>query len=477
MKQVAHLVDEGSFEPVADGLSTADPLGFPGYLEAMSRVRERSESDESVVAGPARIGGIEVELAAFDFSFFGGSVGEVAGERVARALERAAARRVPFVVRLTTGGSRMQEGMRSLVQMARVASARIAFEAAAQPFVVVLADPTTGGPYASIGSLADVTIAEAEARIGFAGPRLVESFTGRRLAGSHSAETALRAGLVDSVVPQDAIGRTVAHALGVLGPDDPQPVERPAPVTAGAASGWEVVQAARAPDRPRGPELLSHTLDTHLVLQGDRAGREDPSLAVALGRLRGRRVLMMALDRSTAPGPAAYRKARRALDIARRLRLPVVTLVDTPGANPSETSENAGIASEIARLIEAMLRVDVVVLCVVTGEGGSGGALAFAVGDRILAYAGSAFSVIAPESAAEILWRDSRRAREAADVLKLSSFELVRLGIADEVVAEPLTSDSLASTVAYHLHSLTSMRGPGSDLVAARLERWRARAE
>ena len=182
---------------------------------------------------------------------------------------------------------------------------------------------------------------------------------------------------------------------------------------------------------------------------------------------------MMALDRSTAPGPAAYRKARRALDIARRLRLPIVTLIDTPGANPSEASENAGIASEIARLIEAMLRANVPVLGIITGEGGSGGALAFALGDRLLAYAGSAFSVIAPESAADILWRDSTRAQEAANLLKLSAFELERLGIADEVVAEPLSADSLASVVAYHLQSLTSKRGPSGELAAARLERWR----
>lgn len=476
MKAVEHVVDEGSFEPVADDLSTSDPLGFPGYLDAMSLTRERSEADESVLAGPARIGGIAVELAAFDFSFFGGSVGDVAGERVARALERATERRVPFVLRLATGGSRMQEGMLSLVQMARVASARIAFEAAAQPYVTVFADPTTGGPFASIGSLADVTIAEAGARIGFAGPRLVESFTGRRLAGSHSAETALGAGLVDAVVPPLEVGRTVAHVLGILTPDDPQPLDPPPPAPPEHISGWDAVQTARSSARPRGSELLREALDSHAILQGDRAGREDPAIAVALGRLRGRRLMMMALDRSTAPGPAAYRKARRAVDIAHRLRLPIVTLIDTPGANPSEVSENAGIASEIARLIEAMLRVDVPVLNVATGEGGSGGALAFGVGDRLLAYSGSAFSVIAAEYAAEILWRDSTRAREAADLLKVSAFELERLGIADEVVAEPLTAGSLASVVAYHLQSLTSERGPGDDLVTTRLKRWRRSA-
>ncbi|MGH2751924.1 MAG: carboxyl transferase domain-containing protein [Actinomycetota bacterium] len=473
MKAVAHLVDPGSFEPVSDGLTTVDPLGFPGYLDAMARARARSEADESVAAGPARIGGIEVELAAFDFTFFGGSVGEVAGERVARALERATERRVPFVLRLATGGSRMQEGMRSLVQMARAVAARIGFEAAAQPFVVVLADPTTGGPFASIGSLADVTIAEEKARIGFAGPRLVEAFTGRRLAGSHSAETALAAGLLDAVVPSVEVGRTVAHVLEVLAPDRPSSVSRPPVGAMEEPSGWETVRSARSDARPTGPGLLRDALDAHVLLQGDRAGREDPAVAVALGRLAGRRLLMVGLDRSMAPGPAAYRKVRRTLEIARRLRLPVVTLIDTPGANPSEVSENAGIASEIAQLLRAKLRAEVPVLGVVIGEGGSGGALAFAVGDRLVAYAGSIFSVIAPESAAEILWRDATRADEAANLLKIGAFDLVRLGIADEVVAEPLTPASLATVVAYHLESLCSNWRAGDDPAPARIKRWR----
>lgn len=475
MKAVEHLVDEGSFEPVADGLSTADPLGFPGYLDAMGRTRARSGTDESVGAGPARIGGIEVEVAAFDFSFFGGSVGEVAGERIARTLERAAERRVPFVLRTATGGSRMQEGMRSLAQMPRVASARIAFEAGAQPYVVVLADPTTGGPYASIGSLADVTIAEEGARIGFAGPRLVERFTGRRLSGSHSAETALANGLVDAVVPGGEIGRTVAHVLAVLAPDEPSPVDPPPTGPSPEVAGWDALAAARSPARPSAPSLLADALDGHVVLQGDRAGREDPSLVVALGRLAGRRLLMMALDRTTPPGPAAYRKAVRALAIARRLRLPVVTLVDTRGANPAEASENAGIAPAIAQLIAEMLRADVPVLSIITGEGGSGGAIALAIGDRVVAYAGSVFSVIAPESAAEILWRDEARAEVAADLLKITAADLERLGIADEIVPEPLTPGSLRSVVAYHLDSLGTNR-TGGELSAARLKRWRNRA-
>ena len=474
MKAVKHLVDEGSFEPVADGLSTADPLDFPGYLDAMGRTRARSGTDESVSAGPAHIGGIEVEVAAFDFSFFGGSVGEVAGERIARTLERATERHVPFVLRTATGGSRMQEGILSLAQMPRVVSARIAFEEAAQPYIVVFADPTTGGPFASIGSLADVTIAEQGARVGFAGPRLVERFTGRQVSGSHSAETALANGLVDAVVPINEVGRTVAHVLSVLAPDEPEAVSAPPTGPTPEITGLDALATARAPTRASAPSLLADALDSHVVLQGDRAGREDPALVVALGRLGGRRLLMMALDRSTPPGAAAYRKAVRVLAIARRLRLPVVTLIDTRGANPAEASENAGLASAIAQLIAEMLRADVPVLSVITGEGGSGGAIALSIADRVVAYAGSVFSVIAPESAAEILWRDEARSELAADLLKITALDLVRLGIADEIVPEPLTPDSLRSVVAYHLEALETDKG--GDLASARMKRWRNRA-
>lgn len=473
MKAVEHLVDEDSWQPVADALSTSDPLAWPGYPEAVARARSRSGVDESVVAGPARIGGIEVEVAAFDFSFLGGSNGEVAGERIAHALERATERETPFVLRTETGGSRMQEGMRSLVQMPRLVAARIAFERAAQPFIAVLGDPTTGGPFASIASLGDVTIAESDALIGFAGPRLVEAFTGRRVIGSHSAQSALAAGLVDAVVPAAEVGRTIAHVLGVLVPDDPAAAKAPAPVDpTDEVRGRDAVRSARSDDRPTGPQLLGNALDAHALLQGDRAGREDPAVAVALGRIAGRRVLMTALDRTMSPGPAAYRKTRRALAIAERLRLPVVTLIDTPGANPSEASESSGIASEIARLFTDLLRVNVPVLSVVTGEGGSGGALAFATGDRLLAYAGSIFSVVGPESAAEILWRNPARAGEAADLLKLTAFDLVRLGIADDVVAEPLTPESLRRVVAYHLEPMCAQWERGDDLSSARIKRW-----
>ena len=472
---VSNLVDDGSFDPARDDLKTSDPLGFPGYAELIPMEAKDAGSDESVVYGAATIAGTEVEVAAFSFPFFGGSMGEVAGERLARSMERAAARAVPFVLRTATGGARMQEGMAALVQMPKVVAARFAVAEKHVPFIAVLGDPTTGGVLASIASLADVTIAEAGATIGFAGPRVVEMVTGTAPgAGSHSAATALGNGLVDAVVEAGDVRATLERVLGVLRPDEPEAAAEPQTATGSAPEdGWSAIQAARSPDRVDAPTLLRAICPENIGLHGDRAGADDPALVVAIGRVLGRRVLAMATDRAELPGPAAYRLARRGLRVAERLQIPVITLIDTRGADPSEESEAGGIASEIAQLFAAMLVTEVPIIACVTGEGGSGGALAFATGDRVVAYDDAIFSVIGPEAAATILWRDASRAAEAARALRLTASDLHAFGIADALLPGPPEAGSLAAALAYHLDRIgwTS----GHDLVVARANRWRNR--
>jgi acetyl-CoA carboxylase carboxyl transferase subunit beta len=465
------LTDPGTFRPVSDGLAARDPLGFPGYGDALEAAAAKSGLDEAVVCGPAAIGGYEVELALFSFAFMGGSMGEVVGERLARALERATDRRVPFVLATATGGARMQEGMRALVQMPKLVSARRALAQARVPYIAVLGNPTTGGVLASLGALADVTIAEAGATIGFAGPRVARAATGRPLsARSHSAESAYDHGLVDALAPRDELAGTIARALDVLAPDDPEPVTADPPSIKGSPpDAWAAISAARRPQRARAPELARAMCSPSFELRGDRVGSADPALYAALGRVLGRRCLVLALDREHAPGPGAYRSARRVLAIATRLELPVVTLIDTRGADPGEDSEAGGIAWEIAATFEALLSAPVPVVAVVTGEGGSGGALALACGDLLYAYQGAVFSVIAPELAAEILWRDVRRADEAARLLKPSAPDLAALGIADGLLPEPPEPHLLARVVAGALDRLA-----GRSFPADRLARWRS---
>jgi acetyl-CoA carboxylase carboxyl transferase subunit beta len=468
------LLDLDSWRPVPDDLSSSDPLDFPGYPGALEE-RKVSPEDESVKAGPGLVSGLDVEYALFDFGFFGGSMGEVSGERLARSMERAAAARVPFLLRTATGGARMQEGMRSLIQMPKVIVARIALAEAQVPFVAILGNPTTGGVFASLASLADVTIAEAEATIGFAGPRVAERFMGHRLPhGSHTAESAFMSGLVDEVVDPDELRDFVTSILMTFLPDKPLEVPPPPEPANERIDEWEAVLRARDEDRPLAHELILEIAESLVVLHGDRVGGVDPAVDIALARIAGRKAVVLALDRQRSPGPAAFREARRAIEIAVRLGLPIVSIVDTPGADPSADSESAGIAGEIARTFQALLSAPVPTLSVVTGEGGSGGALAFCATDVLLAYENSVFSVIGPELAAEILWRDSERGPEAARLLKVSAADLLRLGIADGLVPEPLTPASIENVIAYHLSRLCDA-GSGDDLRAARLERWRSR--
>lgn len=469
---IENLVDEGTFVRVDDGLRSRDPLGWEDYTSALERAAAASDRDESVTAGSALIGGHKVEVASFDFGFIAGSMGEVAGERIARAIERAAERKVPFVLVTATGGARMQEGMRALVQMAKVVAARVTLGRAHQPFIAVLGNPTTGGVLASVGALADATIVESGATIGFAGPRVAERFTGSSLSeGSHTAENAFIKGLVDEVADTDDMKETVINALGAFAVDVPEVVEPPSMPSLGAPPGdaWSTVEMARSPERPFAHELLLEMTESLFVLNGDRSGANDPAVDVALGRIFGQRIVALALDRQRAPKPSAYRKALRGIRLAERLGIPIVTFIDTKGADPSEESEAGGIAWEIASLFEAMLTVPVRTVAIVTGEGGSGGALAFATTDVLLAYEGSFFSVIGPELAAEILWRDPMRGPEAAQRLQVSAHELVKHGIADELIPEPPDPRTLKQVIAYHLGRLRNE----DDLVDRRLDRWR----
>jgi acyl-CoA carboxylase subunit beta len=469
----AAVVDQGSFDPIHDELSPRDPLGFDGYSAALEGARRLTGHDEAVACGPATCGGHPVELIAFDFRFMAGSMGEVVGERVARGLERASARGVPVVLVTATGGARMQEGMRSLIQMPKLVAARIELAGARVPLIALLAHPTTGGVLASIGSLSDFTLAQARAIVGFSGPRVVARFTGVAPSpGSHTAEAALGHGLVDAVVEGHEAPPAIRGLVTILAPDAPEPAAPPQPVTSiSLIDPWETVQQARGDERPTSRDLIATMMPGAFELRGDRAGSDDPGITVAVGRVLGRRLISIGANKGRAPGPAAYRKARRAVGIAGRLGIPILTLIDTKGADPSPASEAGGISASVAHLMQALLEAPVPVVSVVVGEGGSGGALALAPGDIFLAYEHSIFSVIAPEAAAEILWRDGERGPEAARRLRLCASDLVELGVADGMLPDPPDGPTLGHAVAHHIDALAGLTPEQRG--AERLQRWR----
>ena len=410
-------------------LRGGDPLAFPGYSPP---------EEESVVTGRTAAGYALIEGR---FDVLGGSMGAAHGERVVRAYRRATAERLPVVVVTSSGGARMQEGMISLVQMARTAAAARAHADAGLLQVAVHRSPTTGGVFASYASLADVRAAEPGALIGFAGPRVVELTTGTKLpAGSHTAESAHAAGLVDALVPREDQAGWVEGALGrrlrpwrhdwrwAAGPSGEHAAgEQP---RGERERAFDTVARARAPHRPPADAWAARLCESWTPLHS-----ADAAVVAGLATFEGRRLVVVATARAR-PAPAGYRLAQRAFALAGRLGLPVLTLVDTPGADPSPPSEAAGVAGEIARTFAAMATMPTPTVAVCTGEGGSGGALALAFADRLLILEHAFFSVISPEGAAAILDRTPETAPQRAADLRLTSADLLQLGVVDEVIRE-----------------------------------------
>jgi acetyl-CoA carboxylase carboxyl transferase subunit beta len=417
----------------ADVVST-DPLAWAGYPEQLERARARSGEPESVVCGDARIGDVDAVVIAFDFRFLGGSMGEATGRRITGAFERAIRLRRPVVTLVASGGCRMQEGMRSLVQMQRIAAASHRARAAGVAHVSVLRNPTTGGVWASLAAAADLILALPHATVAFAGHRVRDGGD----SWAFTAEAKAQHGQVDQVVEEHELPATLALAVELLTAGRGAVPRRAEPPEAHgrpdvAPDGWSAVLRARAPERPRATAYLDHHFDARVTLAGDRAGGRDPGMLCGIGRHNGR-AIAYAAQAGTATTPAGFRTAARLIRLADRLSLPILTLIDTPGAANDEAAERAGVGPAIADLFAAIAAAAVPVTTLVIGEGGSGGALALASHDELWMTSDSYFSVIAPEAATAILKRSPDEAPAVATQQRLRSQELVELGIARGIV-------------------------------------------
>ncbi|HEY2668956.1 MAG TPA: acetyl-CoA carboxylase, carboxyltransferase subunit beta [Rugosimonospora sp.] len=521
--RIDQLVDPGSFTPFADHVAPVDPLGFVDVIPYPSRLaaaRASTGLTEAVLCGETRIDGHRLVLAAMDFRFLGGSLGSVTGELIVRAVERAQACRLPFVVVTASGGARMQEGALSLMQMATTIQAIGGLRSAGLLSVSVITDPTYGGVAASFATGTDVIIAESGARMGFAGPRVIQQTLRQTLpAGFQTADFLFRHGHVDMVVERRQLRPTLRSLLAAATPRDaagpasvPSPAAAPASVPSPAAApvdgavrppatapsqraatesaeAFRIVRGARHPDRPTTLDYLATVFDGFVELHGDRLGADCPAIVAGLARLDGIRLAVIGHQKGhhTAEllarnfgmaSPAGYRKAVRVMRMAAHLGLPVVTFIDTPGASPGIEAEEQGQAAAIADSISTMAGLPVPVVAVITGEGGSGGALALAVADRVLMLHDAVYSVISPEGCAAILWNDPTAAPRAADALCLTAPELLRIGVIDAIVGEPAGADRTALAAGELRRVLTETLAPlldvpGPDLVQRRRARFR----
>ena len=473
-RRVEMLADEGSFEEWDKEMEFANPLDFKGYEEKVEHLQQRTKLNEAVVTGKITINGHPAVIGVCDGRFMMASMGHIVGEKIARAVERATAEKLPVIIFTCSGGARMQEGIISLMQMAKTSAALKKHSDAGQLYITVLTDPTTGGVTASFAMLGDIILAEPKALIGFAGPRVIEQTIGQKLPkGFQRSEFLLEHGFVDRIVEREEMKDVLTQILafhegkaaegaetsGVeslqsKAAADHTGSQSDADTTDHAGtkdterSAWDRVQISRKKDRPVGTDYIEALFTDFMEFHGDRYYKDDHAIVGGVAYFHGMPVTVIAqakgkttkenLDRNFAmPSPDGYRKALRLMKQAEKFGRPVICFVDTPGAFCGLEAEERGQGEAIARNLYELSGLKVPVLSIVIGEGGSGGALAMAVADEVWMLENAVYSVLSPEGFASILWKDSKRASEAAEVMKLTAGDLKRLGIIEQVTAEP----------------------------------------
>lgn len=459
------IADEGSFEEWDKEMAFVNPLDFKGYEEKIGHLKERTNLNEAVVTGKVLINGNPAVVGVCDGRFMMASMGWIVGEKIARAVERATQEKLPVIIFTCSGGARMQEGIVSLMQMAKTSAALKKHSDAGQLYVSVLTDPTTGGVTASFAMLGDIILAEPKALIGFAGPRVIEQTIGQKLPkGFQRSEFLLDHGFVDRIVEREELKDVLAQILEMHRLADASEVKAALKDEAkqnaddqsetvkeqikDSLDAWERVQISRKKDRPVGTDYIDALFTDFMELHGDRYFKDDHAIVGGIAYFHGIPVTVIAqakgkttkenLDRNfSMPSPDGYRKALRLMKQAEKFSRPVICFVDTPGAFCGLEAEERGQGEAIARNLFELSGLKVPVLSVVIGEGGSGGALAMAVADEVWMLENAVYSVLSPEGFASILWKDSKRASEAAEVMKLTAGDLKRLGIIEQVIPEP----------------------------------------
>lgn len=497
-ERIRMTVDEDSFEEWERDMEFVNPLEFKGYEEKVKSLKEKTGLSEAVVTGKASIEGNPAVIAVCDGRFLMASMGQVVGEKITRAVERATKEQLPVIIFACSGGARMQEGIVSLMQMAKTAAVLKQHSDAGLLYVSVLTDPTTGGVTASFAMLGDVILAEPKALIGFAGPRVIEQTIGEKLPkGFQRSEFLLEHGFIDRIVERKEMRTVLANILqmhqnfkGSVTQSPIQTVEKERQ-SVQEKDAWERVTISRKNDRPVGQDYIRTLFSDFLEFHGDRCYGDDPAIIGGIARFAGIPVTVIAQAKGKStkenvahhfgmPSPEGYRKALRLMKQAEKFKRPILLFVDTPGAFCGIEAEERGQGEAIARNLFEMSSMKVPILSVVIGEGGSGGALALAVADEVWMLENAIYSVLSPEGFASILWKDSKRASEAAAVMKLTAADLKKLGVIEAVIAEPevYTEETMQSVVFVLQKKITEFLDTHcnfspEELAAQRYERFR----
>ena len=499
-RRIEMITDEGSFEEWDSDLQGGNPLEYKGYEEKLKKLQEKTGLSEAVVTGKAKIDGREAAIGVCDGRFLMASMGEAVGEKIARAVERATKERLPVILFACSGGARMQEGIVSLMQMAKTSAALKRHSDAGLLYISVLTDPTTGGVTASFAMLGDVILAEPKALIGFAGPRVIEQTIGQKLPeGFQRAEFLLEHGFLDAIVERPQMKAVLSKILALHENGKGTDFNRKECAQDLVADGrkeekltaWQRVELSRRKDRPVGSDYIDALFTDFVEFHGDRYFADDKAIIGGVARFHGMPVTVIAqakgrntkenIERNFGmPEPEGYRKALRLMKQSEKFARPVICLVDTPGAFCGLEAEERGQGEAIARNIYEMSGLKVPVVSIIIGEGGSGGALAMATADEVWMLENSIYSILSPEGFASILWKDSSKAKEAAEVMKLTAENLKAQGIVERVFAEPETytvqnMDSVIMQINEAIEEFLMRYGSMSEqeLIRHRYERFR----
>lgn len=499
-RRIEMVTDEGSFKEWDSDLQGGNPLEYKGYEEKLEKLQEKTGLSEAVITGKAKIDGRETAIGVCDGRFLMASMGEAVGEKIARAVERATEERLPVILFACSGGARMQEGIVSLMQMAKTSAALKHHSDAGLLYISILTDPTTGGVTASFAMLGDVILAEPKALIGFAGPRVIEQTIGQKLPeGFQRAEFLLEHGFLDAIVERPQMKAVLSKILALHENGKGTDFNRKECAQDLVADGrkeekltaWQRVELSRRKDRPVGSDYIDALFTDFVEFHGDRYFADDKAIIGGVARFHGMPVTVIAqakgrntkenIERNFGmPEPEGYRKALRLMKQAEKFARPVICLVDTPGAFCGLEAEERGQGEAIARNIYEMSGLKVPVVSIIIGEGGSGGALAMATADEVWMLENSIYSILSPEGFASILWKDSSKAKEAAEVMKLTAENLKAQGIVERVFAEPETytvqnMDSVIMQINEAIEEFLMRYGSMSEqeLIRHRYERFR----
>lgn len=506
--RIRMVADIKSFEPWFEDMEVSNPLNYKGYEEKLAAAREKTGLNEAVTVGRCKVYGNDIVLGVCDSRFMMASMGHVVGEKITRAIERATELKLPIFMFCCSGGARMQEGIISLMQMAKTSAAIKKHSDAGLLYCTILTDPTTGGVTASFAMLGDVIMAEPGALIGFAGPRVIKQTIGQELPeGFQTAEFLVEHGFVDGIVLRENLKRTIYFLIKshqnsngsyanfqednkehfLLSEELKEQTWYSKP-----RSAWEKVKAVRQVERPAATDYMQHIFDVFVEAHGDRGFCDDKALIGGIGFIGGQPVTIIAdlkgkdfkecQERNFGmPLPEGYRKALRLMKQAEKFNRPIISFVNTSGAFCGIEAEERGQGEAIARNLLEMSGIKVPILCILIGEGGSGGALATAVGNEVWMMENATYSILSPEGFASILWKDSNRAQEASEVMNITAQDLKRLGVIERIIpefggADKKTVEAIAGYMKEHIKEFfEKYEGKsGEEIAAERYARFRA---